>query len=51
MGQDNPLGHPSPDVLARLVEKSGRDSVYLTSEAGAVEVISDGERLWGRSEV
>jgi competence protein ComEC len=45
-GADNPFGHPSAEVVERLEEKLGEDRVYLTSEDGTIEFITDGERLW-----
>jgi competence protein ComEC len=44
--QDNRLGHPAPEVLARLAAYR----VMRTDERGSVEVISDGQRLWIRTE-
>ncbi|MDP3063024.1 MAG: DNA internalization-related competence protein ComEC/Rec2 [Chloroflexota bacterium] len=48
VGLDNLYGHPSPAVVARL-RKSGA-SVYTTALRGAVEVTTDGRRLWVRTE-
>jgi competence protein ComEC len=42
VGVGNTYGHPAPEVLARL---EGR-SVFRTDQSGAVEVVSDGMRLW-----
>ena len=50
VGADNYFGHPGPDVLERLSEAIGADGVYLTSEHGAIELITDGTTLWVRSE-
>ena len=49
-GADNPFGHPSPEVVERLVDRLGKDKVYLTSENGTTEFITDGERLWVKVE-
>jgi competence protein ComEC len=46
VGEDNPYGHPSPEVMARLTEKSGSENIYRTDENGTIEFITDGERLW-----
>ncbi|MFW6105471.1 MAG: DNA internalization-related competence protein ComEC/Rec2 [Chloroflexota bacterium] len=46
VGADNPFGHPSPEVLERLIDRLGDDNVYRTDEDGTVEFITDGERLW-----
>lgn len=50
VGADNPFGHPSPQVVERLVDRLGADKVYLTSENGTIEFITDGEKLWVESE-
>lgn len=50
VGANNPFGHPSPEVVERLEERLGEDNVYLTSENGTIEFITDGERLWMRVE-
>ena len=46
VGTDNPFGHPSPEVVERLIDRLGEDNVYRTDEDGTVEFITDGERLW-----
>jgi len=49
-GADNPFGHPSSEVMARLTERLGDDSIYLTSERGTITFTTDGERLWVETE-
>jgi competence protein ComEC len=46
VGQDNPYGHPSPEVLDRLTGAVGDGSVYRTDENGTIEFITDGQALW-----
>ncbi|RLC70039.1 MAG: DNA internalization-related competence protein ComEC/Rec2 [Chloroflexi bacterium] len=46
VGADNRFGHPSPEVLDRL---AGR-TVLRTDERGTIEVVTDGTRLWVRTE-
>lgn len=46
VGGRNPFGHPSPEVLGRLHEAGA--AIYRTDADGAVEVISDAERVWVR---
>jgi competence protein ComEC len=41
-GRNNPFGHPSPEVCARLLRRGTR--LILTSEEGAVKVETDGSR-------
>jgi competence protein ComEC len=47
---DSRYGHPHPGVLDRLGEEVGEDGIYLTSEHGTIELITDGDRLWVRTE-
>ena len=47
-GADNPFGHPSLEVVERLIDRLGEDNVYRTDEDGTIEFITDGERLWLR---
>lgn len=48
VGKDNPYGHPSNEVLARLEAEPGLSNIYRTDEQGTIEFITDGERLWVR---
>jgi competence protein ComEC len=48
VGTDNPFGHPSPEVLERLVDRLGEDNVYRTDKDGTIEFITNGEGLWLR---
>jgi competence protein ComEC len=48
-GADNRFGHPHPAVLERL-ERSGAVTILRTDESGTVEFITDGQRLWVRTE-
>jgi len=50
VGASNPFGHPSAEVIERLEEKLGKDKVYLTSENGTIEFVTDGKKLWIRTE-
>jgi len=45
---DNTFGHPSPEVVERLIDRLDDDNVYRTDEDSTVEFITDGERLWIR---
>jgi beta-lactamase superfamily II metal-dependent hydrolase len=40
-----PFGHPSPEVMERLINRLGEDNVYNTDEDGTIEFTTDGERL------
>ena len=46
VGANNTFGHPSPEVVQRLEEKLGKNKIYLTSENGTIEFITDGKQLW-----
>jgi len=46
VGADNRFGHPHPEVINRLTERLESDRIYLTSEHGTIEFITDGEKLW-----
>jgi len=46
VGAGNPFGHPSREMLARL----GDRRVFRTDQSGAVEIASDGTRLWIKTE-
>jgi competence protein ComEC len=49
-GADNRFGHPSPLVLARLEERVGVGNIYRTDRHGTIEFITNGERLWVKTE-
>jgi competence protein ComEC len=46
VGVDNRFEHPSPEVLARLEESVGGERILRTDEDGTIEVVTDGERIW-----
>ena len=46
VGNRNPFGHPSPEVMSRLSATVPEQQVLVTREAGTVTLESDGERLW-----
>jgi competence protein ComEC len=50
VGADNTFGHPSPEVVEGLIDRLGEDNVYRTDEDGTIEFITDGEKLWLRTE-
>ncbi len=55
-GEDKPFDHPSPEVMERLKEKLGSENIYYTYDAEAdehhtIEFITDGERLWVKTEL
>ena len=50
VGADNTFGHPSPDVMDRLIDTMGENNVYRTDEEGTIEFITDGEKLWVKTD-
>jgi len=50
VGADNKFGHPVGEVLSRLEARVGPENIYRTDEDGTVEFITDGERLWIKTE-
>ncbi len=50
VGTDNRSGHPSDEVMDRLEERLGSESIYRTDEHGTIEFVTDGERLWVKVE-
>ncbi|MCL0074410.1 DNA internalization-related competence protein ComEC/Rec2 [Dehalococcoidia bacterium] len=46
VGADNPFGHPGDEVIERLQEVVGEERLYLTSEDGTIAFITDGVKLW-----
>ena len=49
-GLDNPYGHPAWEVVERLESTVGADYIFRTDIQGTVEVVSDGEQVWVRTE-
>jgi competence protein ComEC len=47
-GQDNPFGHPHPEMLQRVAAVGA--AVLRTDELGTIEVISDGQTMWWQAE-
>lgn len=46
VGKDNKFGHPDNEVVEILTKKLGAENIYRTDERGAIEFITDGQRLW-----
>ncbi|MBA7619792.1 hypothetical protein ES703_27133 [subsurface metagenome] len=51
VGEDNPFGHPSHEVIDRLEEKLSPENIYRTDKHGTIEFITDGKRLWVKTEL
>jgi competence protein ComEC len=50
VGTANTYGHPTDEVMNRLTERLGSENIYRTDEDGTVEFITDGERVWMKTE-
>jgi competence protein ComEC len=50
VGADNPFGHPTNEVIERLVGKLGEDNVYRTDQDSTIEFVTDGETLWVKAD-
>jgi beta-lactamase superfamily II metal-dependent hydrolase len=50
VGEDNPFGHPSLEVLEILIDRLGDDNVYRTDQDGTIEFVTDGETLWVKTD-
>ncbi|MCL0095816.1 hypothetical protein M1O52_04775 [Dehalococcoidia bacterium] len=46
VGADNRFGHPHDEVVDRLRQAVGEDRLFLTSEDGTIAFITDGVKLW-----
>jgi competence protein ComEC len=50
VGKDNTFGHPAPATMQRLTDRVGPNKIYRTDKNGTVEFITNGERLWVRTD-
>ena len=50
VGKDNTFGHPAPATMQRLTDRVGPNKIYRTDKNGTVECITNGERLWVRTD-
>lgn len=50
MGKDNTFGHPGAEAIQRLSDSIGPNKIYRTDKNGTVECITDGQRLWVKTE-
>jgi len=47
---ENSYGHPHGEVIGRLEAELGKEYIYRTDERGTIEFITDGERLWVKTD-
>ena len=50
VGKDNTFGHPGAETIQRLSDSVGPNKIYRTDKNGTVECITDGQRLWVKTE-
>jgi competence protein ComEC len=49
-GEGNRFGHPHREIIDRLATQTGSNRVYNTILDGSIEFITDGKKLWCRTE-
>ena len=50
VGADNRYGHPDPETMSRLGQQVDSGNIFLTSKNGSVEFITNGIRLWVKTD-
>ena len=50
VGADNMFGHPNAETINRLIDAVGLDKIYRTDKNGTVECITNGEKLWVKTD-
>jgi competence protein ComEC len=50
VGKDNRHGHPHEEIFRTLLDQVGEQNLFLTSERGNVEFVTDGSRLEVRTD-
>ncbi len=50
VGADNDYGHPGEETMGRLTGRIGQDKIYRTDKNGTVEFITNGVRLWVKTD-
>ncbi|MHB8086087.1 MAG: ComEC/Rec2 family competence protein, partial [Dehalococcoidia bacterium] len=49
-GIQNRFGHPSDEVVNKLTSEVGSDRIFITARQGTIEFITDGNKLWYKTE-
>lgn len=50
VGSENSYGHPHAEIINILVSDIGDNKIYRTDISGTIELITDGNRLWVKTE-
>jgi competence protein ComEC len=50
VGKDNTFGHPGAATMQRLTDRLSSDKIYRTDQSGTVEFITNGQRLWVKTD-
>jgi len=50
VGSDNTYGHPHDEVINTLNRYVDMDRIYQTDKSGSIEFITDGYKLWVKTE-
>ena len=50
VGEDNRHGHPHEEIFRALLDQVGDQNLFLTSERGSIEFVTDGTRLEVRTD-
>ena len=50
VGKDNRFGHPGTETMTRLNGRLDQNQIYRTDKRGTIEFITDGKRLWVKTE-
>jgi competence protein ComEC len=49
-GENNRYNHPHEEVISELAKQTGHDRIFSTPTHGTIELVTDGSRLWVRTE-
>jgi competence protein ComEC len=49
-GKNNTYNHPHEEVLSELISRTGDHRVFITSTHGTIELITDGHKLWMKTD-
>lgn len=50
VGQNNHYGHPNPQVFLNLQQQLGDNNIFRTDRDGTIEFITNGDKLWVKTD-